>query len=169
MNSKISKISKIFFTWLIIFVLWLAFTTSFEIFEVLAGLVVSFIIALFTYDSFTTRGVKGLSPVKLIYVFQYLIVFLIALIKANFHVAKIVLSPKLPINPGIVEFESKLDSDFAKMILANSITLTPGTLSVDVIENRFFIHWLEVKDSNPEVAYKEIAKQFEDVLLKIYS
>ena len=169
MNSKTSNISKIFFTWLIIFVIWLAFTASIDIFEISVGLVVSFIITLFTYDSFTTRGVKGLSPVKLIYVFQYVIVFLIALVKANFNVAKIVLSPKLPINPGIVEFESKLDSDFAKMILANSITLTPGTLSVDVIENRFFIHWLEVKDSDTEVAYNEIAKPFEDILLKIYS
>ncbi|MBN1251848.1 MAG: Na+/H+ antiporter subunit E [Bacteroidales bacterium] len=169
MNSKISVISKLFFTWLIVFVLWLAFTTSIEIYEVLTGLFISFIISLFTFKSFTSRGLKGLSPIKLIYVIKYIFVFLIALVKANFHVAKIVLSPSLPINPGIVEFESKLDSDFAKMILANSITLTPGTLSVDVIGNRFYIHWLEVKDSDSEVAFNEIAKQFEDVLLKIYS
>ena len=169
MSSKISNISKIIFTWLIVFILWLAFTSSFDVYEVVTGLSISLIISLLTYKSFTTRGVKGLSPIKLIFVLKYIIVFLIALVKANLHVAKIVLSPNLPINPGIVEFESKLDSDFAKMILANSITLTPGTLSVDVIENRFYIHWLEVKDSDPEVAYNEIAKQFEDILLKIYS
>ena len=169
MNSKISNISKLAFTWLIIFILWLAFTASFELYEVITGLSISLVISLLTYKSFTTRGVKGLSPIKLIFVFKYIIVFLIALVKANFHVARIVLSPKLPINPGIVEFESKLDSDFAKMILANSITLTPGTLSVDVIENRFYVHWLEVKDTNPEVAYKEIGKRFEDILLKIYA
>ncbi|MEN8120889.1 MAG: Na+/H+ antiporter subunit E [Bacteroidota bacterium] len=169
MSSKISNISKFIFTWLIIFILWLAFTTSFELYEIITGLSISLIISSLTYKSFTTRGVKGLSPIKLIFVAKYLVVFLIALVKANFHVAKIVLSPSLPINPGIVEFESKLDSDFAKMILANSITLTPGTLSVDVIDNRFYIHWLEVKDPKPEVAYKEIAKQFEDILLKIYA
>ncbi len=169
MNSKISNISKLAFTWLIISILWLAFTASFELYEVITGLSISLIISLLTYKSFTTRGVKGLSPLKLIFVFKYVVVFLIALVKANFQVAKIVLSPDLPINPGIVEFESKLDSEFAKMILANSITLTPGTLSVDVIENRFYIHWLEVKDTNPEVAYNEIAKQFEDILLKIYA
>ena len=169
MASKMSNISKLIFTWLIIFILWLAFTASFELYEVITGLSISLIISLLTYKSFTTRGVKGLSPIKLIFVFKYIIIFLIALVKANLHVAKIVLSPNLPINPGIVEFESKLESDFAKMILANSITLTPGTLSVDIIENRFYIHWLEVKDTSPEVAYNEIAKQFEDVLLKIYA
>jgi len=59
-------------------------------------------------------------------------------------------------------------SDFAKMVLANSITLTPGTLSVDVIDQRFYIHWLQVKSSDSKTAYNDIAKQFEDILLKIY-
>ena len=169
MNSKSSRISKILYTWLVIFILWLAFTTSIDFYELVTGLSISFIIALFSYQNFTSFGLKSLNPLKILYWFQYIAVFLIALIKANFHVAQIVLSPKLPINPGIVEFESKLHSDFAKMILANSITLTPGTLSVDVIEQRFFIHWLQVESSKPEIAYKEIAKQFEDILLKIYN
>ncbi|RLD53127.1 MAG: Na+/H+ antiporter subunit E, partial [Bacteroidetes bacterium] len=77
--------------------------------------------------------------------------------------------PKLPINPGIVEFESKLSSPFAKMLLANSITLTPGTLTVDIIDNKFFIHWLYVTGTDEETAYREIAKQFEDILIKIYN
>jgi multicomponent Na+:H+ antiporter subunit E len=95
-------------------------------------------------------------------------VFITALIKANFHVAKIVLSPKLPINPGIVEFETNLKSDFAKMVLANSITLTPGTFTVDIVENRYYIHWLEVSATDEESVYKEIAESFEKILLKIY-
>lgn len=169
MDSVSSRISKILYTWLIVFILWLAFTATFEFFEMTTGLVISFIIALFSYGNFTNHGLKALSPIKFVYWFQYLVVFLIALVKANFHVAKIVLSPKLPIDPGIVEFESKLNSDFAKMILANSITLTPGTLSVDVIDQRFYIHWLQVESSDSETAYNEIAKQFEDVLLKIYN
>ena len=54
------------------------------------------------------------------------------------------------------------------MILANSITLTPGTFTVDVIENRFYVHWLEVETEDSEKVYKAIAESFEKILLKIY-
>ena len=169
MNSESSKISKILYTWLLVFILWLAFTATFDKYELISGIVISLFIALFTYQHFTVSGLKALNPIKLFYLIQYLGVFLLALIKSNFHVARIVLDPKLPINPGIVEFESKLHSEFAKMILANSITLTPGTLSVDVVDQHFYIHWLEVKSIDSQIAYNEIAKQFEDILLKIYN
>jgi len=54
------------------------------------------------------------------------------------------------------------------MILANSITLTPGTITVDVIDNKFFVHWIDVETENAEEAFKIIAAPFEKVLLKIY-
>ena len=82
--------------------------------------------------------------------------------------ARIVLSPSLPINPGIVKFKSKLPTDYAKMVLANSITLTPGTLSIDIIDDTFYIHWINVKTTNPEEAFTEIAETFEKILLKIF-
>jgi len=163
-----SYISKLLYTWIILFVVWLAFTSTLAIEEVITGIVVSLIVALFSYKFFTTTGLGIFSLKKIMYMIQYFFVFIVALVKANFHVAKIVLSPKLPINPGIVEFESKLKSDFAKMILANSITLTPGTFTVDIVENRFYIHWLEVSATDEETVYKEIAESFEKILLKIY-
>ncbi len=132
------------------------------------GLAVSFIVALITYSFFSQQGMRALSPKKIVYIFQYFFVFIVALVKANLNVAKIVLSPQLPIKPGIVEFETKLTSDFAKMILANSITLTPGTLSVDIVENRFFVHWLVVECEDEVCAQKKIAEDFEKILLKIY-
>ena len=54
------------------------------------------------------------------------------------------------------------------MVLANSITLTPGTLSIDIIDDTFYVHWIDVKTTNPEEAYKEIAEKFEKILLKIF-
>ena len=98
----------------------------------------------------------------------YLIIFIRELIKSNISVAWIVLTPSLPINPGIVKFKSKLKTDYAKMILANSITLTPGTLSIDIIDDTFYIHWMNVKTTNPEKAFTEIAETFEKTLLKIF-
>lgn len=166
--ENVSNISKLIYTWLVLFIVWLAFTSTLAVDEVIAGLIVSFIVAILTFRFFTGTGLKVFAPIKLMYLAQYLGVFLIALIKANFHVAKIVLSPSLPIKPGIVEFETKLKSDFAKMVLANSITLTPGTFTVDIVENRFYIHWLEVSATDEASVYKEIAEGFEKILLKIY-
>lgn len=164
-----NKFSKFLFTWIIVFIIWLAFTATIEIVEVLVGLVVSFVLAIYNYDFFTNIGLKSFSPRRLMYLVQFIFVFLWALIIANLNVAKIVLTPSLPINPGIIEFESKLNSDFAKLVLANSITLTPGTLSIDFIDNKFYIHWLNVKSTDPNEIYKEIAEPFEKILLKIFN
>ncbi len=169
MGTSVSKVNRFIYTWLILFLVWLGFTTTFAFSEVVTGVLLSFVVAIFSYKSFTQAGLKSLSPKKLLYMVQYFFVFMIALIKANFDVARIVINPKLPINPGIVEVDSKLTSPFAKMILANSITLTPGTLTVDIIDNKFFIHWLYVTGTDQETTYREIAKQFEDILIKIYN
>jgi len=169
MGTSVSKLNRFIYTWLILFLVWLGFTTTFAFAEVVTGVLLSFVVAIFSYKSFTQAGLKSFSPKRLLYMVQYFFVFMIALIKANFDVARIVINPKLPINPGIVEVDSKLTSPFAKMILANSITLTPGTLTVDIIDNKFFIHWLYVAGTDQETTYREIAKQFEDILIKIYN
>lgn len=64
------------------------------------------------------------------------------IIKANWDVLKRVLAPSLPISPRIVAFDSYLESNIAKTVLANSITLTPGTVTVDIQGSRYFIHCL---------------------------
>jgi multicomponent Na+:H+ antiporter subunit E len=109
-----------------------------------------------------------MAPSHIIHFIKYFFVFLGALLKANFDVARRVINPKLPINPGIVSFETKLNNDFAKMVLANSITLTPGTLTIDVVDNTFYVHWIDVTTENKEEIYNEIAAPFEKILLKIY-
>ncbi len=162
-----SKFSKFLFTWIMVFLIWLAFTSTFATAEVITGTIISFIIAFYNYKYFTEIGLKSFGPRKLLLLAWYILVFIWALIKSNLNVARIVLTPSLPITPGIVEFESKLKTDFAKLVLANSITLTPGTFTIDFVENRFFIHWLEADVTDPEEVYKEVAYPFEKILLKI--
>jgi len=163
-----SSIGKFVYTFIIMFAIWLAFTTSLEHAELITGIFVSLIIAFFTDRIFSCCGMKVLMPHKMIYFIQYFFVFLFALIKANFDVAKRVISPKLPINPGIVKFKTKLTNGFARMVLANSITLTPGTLTLDAIGDTFYIHWIDVTTDDPKMVYKEIAETFEKILIKIY-
>lgn len=84
-------------------------------------------------------------------------------------VAYRVLHPKRPINPGIVKIKTELKSDIGKLALANSITLTPGTMSVDVEGDHLYIHWIDVEDSSVEIASKKISKPFEKYLKKVFA
>jgi len=163
-----STLGKFLYTFIIMFAIWIGFTTSLEPAELLTGAVVSLIIAFFTDRIFSCCGLRVLMPHKIIYFIQYFFVFIIALVKANFDVAKRIISPKLPINPGIVKFKTNLSNGFARMVLANSITLTPGTLTIDVIKDTFYIHWIDVSSEDPEIVYKEVAESFEKILMKIY-
>lgn len=163
-----NKLSRFLVNWFFMMIVWVAFTTSFATQELIVGLIVSMIISYFSIGLFTCCTLSILSPVRIAYMIWYLLVFVVALIKSNLDMARRVLSPSLPINPGIVKFKTKLTTDYSRMVLANSITLTPGTLSVDIIEDTFYIHWIDVKTTNPEEAYTEIADQFEKILLKIF-
>ncbi|KUK13548.1 MAG: Na+/H+ antiporter subunit E [Synergistetes bacterium] len=94
-----------------------------------------------------------LNPIKWVLFLYYVFVpFFIAMAKANIDVAMRVLTGK--INPGIVRIKTGLKKSMSLTFLANSITLTPGTLSVDVDEesNDLYVHWIDVKNIEPEPA-----------------
>ena len=78
----------------------------------------------------------------------YLLVFLKDLVLANFSVARIVLSPSLPIQPAVVEVPLRVQSDVSITTIANSITLTPGTLTMDydATRNSLFVHSIDAPD-----------------------
>ena len=132
------------------------------------GALVTMLLSYLGIRLFTCCNISILNPVKIFWMFYYFGVFLKALIVANLDVARRVISPSLPINPGIVKFKTKLKTNYSKMVLANSITLTPGTLSIDVVGDTFYIHWIDVQTTDPEKAFTEIAESFEKVLLKIF-
>jgi multicomponent Na+:H+ antiporter subunit E len=96
--------------------------------------------------------------------------FLWECFKANLDVAYRVLHPRLPIHPGIVKVRTKLTTDTALTFLANSITLTPGTMSVDIDKDNgiLYIHWIDVKTKDVESATRIIVDRFEKVLKKIF-
>jgi len=79
---------------------------------------------------------------KFIILSLYGISLLWQIVLANIEMAKIVLSPKMPLQPGIVTFDPGLKTNLSKTILANSITLTPGTLTIDVNGSIFTVHAL---------------------------
>ena len=104
----------------------------------------------------------------IICIFIFFLFFKKELIKANLDVARRVVSPSIPINPGIVEIKTNLKSGIGRLLLANSITLTPGTLTVEIKDKSLFIHWIDVSSTDTETATKEIAEKFEKYLEVIY-
>ena len=65
-----------------------------------------------------------------------------AIVKANIDVARIILAPSLPISPRLIRIRSSQKSDIGRVIYANSITLTPGTVTCDADEEEFVVHAL---------------------------
>ena len=98
----------------------------------------------------------------------YIPVLIVALIKANLDVAKRVLNPALPLNPGFVKIPTELNSDLGKLTLANSITLTPGTLSIDADDHSIYIHWIDVQGDSAEAYQANVSSGFEKTLRRVF-
>ncbi|KPK50594.1 MAG: cation:proton antiporter [Planctomycetes bacterium SM23_25] len=150
-----------------LFCLWLLLTSTSNVQEVLAGAVLALLVAALGYKGFTRRGLGIFSPRRLAHLLIYLPVFFWEMIKANFDVAYRVVHPRMPIRPGIVAVKTELKTDIGKLFLANSITLTPGTLTLEVQGEYLFIHWINVKDEDVERASELIAGRFEKHLKAI--
>lgn len=142
--------------------LWILLTGSFQIDDILAGFVVSLMVSIISAKNLTILNGIILTPYSLVALFRYLGYFLIALVKANLDLAGRILSKEIPLDPEIIEIKTSMQSDLGKLILANSITLTPGTLTVDVIDDRLLIHWIDYPEGmSLAAATQTIAEGFE--------
>ena len=159
---------RFFSTLIIYFLFWLAYTTSFAAEEMIIGIIIATLLSLFTYKSFTQIKSDNNIFKRIISFIAYIPIFIIEMVKANIDVARRVINPNLPINPGIVKINTDLSSDYAKLFLANSITLTPGTLTMDVKDDSLYIHWIDVASSDKDEQKEQIAGKFEDRLGGIF-
>ena len=163
--NNMKNISIIF---LILMIVWVLLNNTFQLNILIPGAIIALTISLLMCRRCDIFAEMKFTPKSIAYTFIYLGIFFVDLLKSNMDVTRRVLSPSLPIKPGIVEVKTKLKSKFARMLLANSITLTPGTLTVDVKEDSFFIHWIDVEDDEIEKASKKIVEKFEKYLEVIY-
>lgn len=153
------------FTFVVSLVFWILLTGSLDSQELVAGLLVSAIVTLLAAPRLTLLDGIRWSPRTLPAFARFLAAFSIALLRANLDMARRVLSPSLPIRPDVVEVRTRLQSDLGRLVLANSITLTPGTLSIDVDEDRLLVHWIDCEPGTDlEAATASIVGQFESHL-----
>ncbi len=132
---------------LFLFIFWLVLTGSLGFLNLLLGLVCSFLVA-YGAHVLLRENISNLegSPAILVRFVLYLVWLLIEIMKANVDVAERVLNPRLPIEPAIVKYHCHLKDEDPQTLLANSITLTPGTLTINADESGdFLIHCLADK------------------------
>jgi len=161
-------LKKYLSSFLVLFLLWVFVggTNTAEL--ILGGIVaaiLSYVISDYLNISIGTRSITQLG----IFIIMYIPVLTIELIKANLDVAKRVLDPNLPLNPGFVKVPTHIKNDLGKLTLANSITLTPGTLSIDADEENVYIHWIDVKGQSPEDYQTQVSSKFEKILGRIFN
>jgi multicomponent Na+:H+ antiporter subunit E len=156
------------------FIVWVAVAWPFvdggvDVQVVVAGLIASFLAAILFHDMLPKEHHVFISPVRVFWFLAYVPVFVYFLLRANFDVVYRALHPRMPIKPGIVKIKTNLKTDSAITALANSITLTPGTMTVDVTDDGFlYIHWINVKSDDIEEATRSISQTFEWFIKRIF-
>ncbi len=151
------------------FLLWIALAGSWDAQVVWAGIAVSIIVLLIMKEVPAQDLGKWINPVRYFWMIVYIIVFAYYIVKANLDVVYRVLHPDMPIRPGIVRVKTNLKTPTAVTTLANSITLTPGTLTVNATEDGvLYIHWINVLSEDDDEAAEHITKRFEWFIKRIF-
>jgi multicomponent Na+:H+ antiporter subunit E len=156
------------------FVLWMLLTWPvvdghLDMQVVIAGLIAAAIVSLLFHDILPKEHHVFISPVRIFWFILYIPVFFYYMMIANFDVVYRALHPQMPIKPGIVKIKTRLKTESGITALANSITLTPGTLTVDLTNDGYlYVHWINVKSADIQQATEHIARKFEWFLEKIF-
>jgi len=137
--------------------------------DLLAGLAVAAVVALVMRDMVRVNFRRFLDPRCWFWAFIYIFVFLYYVLISGLDVAYRVLHPAMPIHPGIVRVRSRLRTDTGRTALATSITLTPGTLTLEVTEDgTFYVHWINVLSVDDEEAARFVMRRFEWFIQRIF-
>ena len=161
-------------TFVLCFAFWVLLTWSFTMQELIAGAVISLAVALFSARFFIhEKAFWFLNPLKFFSgLFYWICIFPVELVKANVNMAKICFGGCKKINPGIVKVPVDLQSEYGQAALANSITLTPGTITMETAEedgqNYFYIHWIDVTAPSGKEAGDAIKGTLEKGLRRVW-
>ena len=170
-----TKFSAVLATFVVCYAFWILLTWSFAAQELIVGAVVSLLVALFAARFFIHANAGWLCrPGKFFSgLLFWICIFPIELIKANFSMAKICFGNCKAVNPGIVKVPTAMKSDYGLAAVANSITLTPGTITMETAEdaegqNWLYVHWINVEETEPEKAGEAIKGTLEKGLRRVW-
>ena len=132
-------------TVLIMFAFWIFLSGEFSFILLLSGIISSLLVSYISHDLLIGNGDMKLGFIRTIRFIRFLPWLLWQIVLANIDLALRTLHPKMPINPILINIKNNLKTDLGMVILANSITLTPGTVTIDVNENEFLVHVISEK------------------------
>jgi len=159
---------KVLATAVLSFLVWLVVTWTFDAGSLATGAVVSAVLA------WAFRGVEMdevrilLLPQRMFWVLVFIPVLFLAIVRSNLDVAYRVIHPKLPIRPGITKARTSLTSVPARVLLANSVTLTPGTMAVDLVGDVLYVHRIYVPEEDADGVTQRELVLFETLLRRIF-
>lgn len=138
-------------TFIILFGFWICLSGLFDLFHLSLGIISCALVSLISSDLiFSEKRVKKSHLFQIFRFIKYLFWLLYQIILANLYVAYLVLHPKMAslIDPHIIRFKVRLKSDISLTTFANSITLTPGTITVLIHKDHFYVHSVDQKVAN---------------------
>ena len=155
-------------TFFTLFAGWLLFTWSLDPGSILSGILSSLMVSALTYSIFVDESEAELRAhlPRLHYLVIFAAVLVFNMYVASFRVLWQILRGN--INPGIVHFRTRLKTDIARVALASSITLTPGTITLDLDDDHLVVHWLDARTTHSRYAGKLIKGAHEKLLKKVW-
>ena len=128
----------------ILFAFWLLLSGHYDLLHLSLGLICCLLVAFVSHDLLIENISGHRRTRKTLRFFFYVPWLIYQIVLANLHVAYLIVNPRA-IDPRIVRFKTKLKSEFSMVTLGNSITLTPGTITMDIVDGEFFVHALSKK------------------------
>lgn len=171
-SKKAWALIRFAITALVLFCVWLLFTASLETFSLVSGALGALLIAWSSHGVFIAShevSLNSFMPRPLLFV-AYLGLLLWELYVASFiMLVAVVRGPAWSkIHPRIVHFKTRMKSDLGRMVLANSITLTPGSITLDLDEDHLVVHWFFCQTSNSRAAGEAVKGRLEALLGKVW-
>jgi multicomponent Na+:H+ antiporter subunit E len=163
------RLVRIGLTGIFLFLLWFLFSSPGDWVSLSAGLIGALGIALLSYNVFIEEHEAGRRSVipRLIPACIYTFQVIFAMYLAAFRLLRAL--PRGEVQPRVVHFRSRLRSDLARVVLAYSITFTPGTITLELDEDHYVVHWLFADMRHSGRAWDTIKGSLEEGIRRIWS
>lgn len=149
----------------VIFALWIIFNGKITVQIGVVGLILSAALYAFCRKYLGYGGPKKKNFIKRLgYLMEYIVVLIVEIIKANLTVLKMTVSKELDFEPQLFYFRTDLKETSSRVMLANSITLTPGTITVTLEDDLYCIHCLDksMAEGMEESSFVQILRKIEE-------
>ena len=162
------RIIRFVITSAVLLLVWFMFSFSFQLFSVVSGVIGALLISALTHDEFIASHEASLNafmpnPIMLL---VYLLVLFFELFRASFIMLFALFHGR--VNPRIVHFRTRMKSDLGRMVISNSITFTPGTITLDLNDDHVIVHWMFCDTTNSMAAGLAVKGRLEAFLRRVW-